>query len=211
MEEPIEFKGEKATRTQLAMVNGNGKRNKIEMEADNWYLVNAIGQGKTYAMVAQELNQMRPGLNITPEGVRLQANRCMVEWKRENMENIDAVIGRELARLEGIEEKVYSDYEKSKNLRAVDYAALLKRGFTLEEIEEIFQGKVAGDPRYLEVLLHVQRQRMNLLGISKGNDVKQQTIVAYQFNGMSDEALAKMADALQDKMYNESRSSIDEQ
>lgn len=206
-----ELVGNKATRKQLMPVNKGGKRNELELKADDWYVVNAIGQGKTYAQIASELNVMRPGLNITAEGVRLEANRCLIEWKRENLDNIDAIIGKELARLDAIEEKVLTDYEKSKNLRAIDYAALLKRGFTLEEIEDIFDGKVAGDPRYLEVILHVQKQRLKLLGIDKGNDVQQQTIVAYQFNGMSEDALAKMADALQDKMYRESRGNIDEQ
>lgn len=194
---------ERASRTQLKLVNSGGKRNELQMAADDWWVVNQVGAGKTYKAIADELNLMRPGLNISPEGVRLEVQRCMVEWKRENMENIDAIIGKELVRLEGIEETVYADYERSKNLKAVDYGTLLKRGLTVEEIEEMFQGKIAGDPRYLEVLLHVQKQKLQLLGLNKGNDVKQQTIVAYQFNGMSDEALAKMADGLQDKMFHE--------
>ena len=40
--------------------------------------------------------------------------------------------GKLLIEADGLDEdKVMEDYEKSKNLRAVDYAALLKRGFTI--------------------------------------------------------------------------------
>ena len=44
---------------------------------------------------------------------------------------------------------------------------------------------------------------MRLLGINKGNDVASQTIVNYQFNGIGDDALEKMADMLQDSKYKE--------
>ena len=96
------------------------------------------------------------------------------------------------------------DYEKSKTLRPNEYAALMKRGMTVDEIDEMYETRqLGGDPRYVEVLLHLQQQRMRLLGIDKGVDVAQQTIVNYNFGNLSDDALAKMADSLQDTKFEE--------
>ena len=90
------------------------------------------------------------------------------------------------------------------------YAALMKRGYTAEEIDEMYseRGGYAGDPRYLETLLHIQRQRMDLLGIGKGNDVAQNTIVQYNFGDASVDELARISDALQE---GKQKSMVDEQ
>ena len=97
-----------------------------------------------------------------------------------------------------IERKVLEDYEKSKNLRAVEYACMLKRGFTVEEIEAMFEGKMPGNPQYMETLLHLQTQKLKIMGIDKGNDVPTNTIVQYNFGALNEAQLAAMADKLQD-------------
>lgn len=65
------------------------------------------------------------------------------------------------------------------------------------------RGGLPGDPRYLETLLHLQKQRLDILGIGKGNDIGTQTIVQYQFNGASLDELGKIADLLQDQKSQE--------
>lgn len=193
-------------------VRVGAKRNELQQQMDMWWIVGEVAKGRTYKSIAEELNRKHEGeYELSAEMVRLEVNKCMVEWKRENMQNIDAVIGKELARLEGIEQKVYADYEKSKGLRAVDYAALMKRGMTIEEIDEMFGDRIAGDYHYMEVLLHVQMQKMKLLGIDKGNDVPQTAIVNYNFGSLSEEALLAMADQLQDGKKQELHIGVDEQ
>ena len=66
---------------------------------------------------------------------------------------------------------------------------------------------MAGDPRYIDTLLRLQHQRMELLGISNGNDVGQQTIVNYNFADVDINTLSNIADRLQDSK----RQEIDEQ
>lgn len=188
----------KAKRSQL-VVHGGNKRNEIQRDMDMWWIVGEVAKGRTYHDIAMELNSKHSEYHLSDEQVRLDVNRCMVEWKRQNMENIDATIARELARIEKIEAIVMENFEKSKVLRAVDYASLMKRGMSIEEIDEMFASRVPGDPRYLDTLLRVQMQKLKLLGIDKGNDVPQTTIVSYNFGGMSDDALAEIADRLQDQ------------
>ena len=189
-------------RSQLVVVRG--KRNQIDRDKDIWFAVSEVAKGKSYREVAEELNKMNDNYNLSGEMVRLDVDAAMVEWKKENMSNIDAYIAKELLRIEKIERKVQEDYEKSKTLRPNEYAALMKRGMTVDEIDEMYETRqLGGDPRYVEVLLHLQQQRMRLLGIDKGVDVAQQTIVNYNFGNLSDEALAKMADSLQDTKFEE--------
>src|SRR5574344_1090450 len=200
---------EKAKRSKLVVHRGNNhNRNLIDREKDAWFAVGELAKGKTYREIAQELND-KNGYNLSHVQVWHDIEEILVEWKRENMANIDAFIAKELARLEEIESIVMKNFEKSKLPRPNEYASLMKRGMLPEEIDEMYEerGGMAGDPRYLETLLHLQKQRMDLLGISQGTDVAQNTIVQYNFGNADLGDLAKLADALQDNKKNE----IDEQ
>ena len=200
---------EKAKRSKLVVHRGNNhNRDLIDREKDAWFAVGELAKGKTYREIAQELND-KNGYNLSHVQVWHDIEEILVEWKRENMANIDAFIAKELARLEEIESIVMKNFEKSKLPRPNEYASLMKRGMLPEEIDEMYEerGGMAGDPRYLETLLHLQKQRMDLLGISQGTDVAQNTIVQYNFGNADLGDLAKLADALQDNKKNE----IDEQ
>lgn len=201
---------EKAKRSKLVVHRGNNhNRDLIDREKDAWFAVGELAKGKTYREIAQELND-KNGYNLSHVQVWHDIEEILVEWKRENMANIDAFIAKELARLEEIESIVIKNFEKSKLPRPNEYASLMKRGMLPEEIDEMYEerGGMAGDPRYLETLLHLQKQRMDLLGISQGTDVAQNTIVQYNFGNADLGELAKLADALQD---NKRQEIVDEQ
>lgn len=197
----------RATNHQLHVVRG-GKRNILDIDKDTWYAVSEIAKGRTYQEIADELNAKNPNYNLTRFSVANDVERALVEWKKQNMENIDAYIAKDLMRIENIEKVVMEDYEKSKTLRPSEYAVLMKRGMTIEEIDEMYaERKLGGNPMYIETLLHLQMQRMRLLGLDKGRDVAQQTIINYDFRGARLDELLKVADALQDAK----KQSIDEQ
>ena len=201
---------EKASRTQLVVPKGNlQKRNLIDREKDAWFAVSELARGKTYRDIASELNE-KNGYSLSHIQVWHDIEEVLVEWKRENMSNIDAFIAKELARLEEIESIVIKNFEKSKLPRPNEYASLMKRGMLPEDIDAMYEerGGMAGDPRYLETLLHLQRQRLDLLGIRNGNDVAQNTVIQYNFGDTRIEDLASLADTLQDKKREEL---IDEQ
>lgn len=200
---------EKAKRSQLVVHKGNNhNRNLIDREKDAWFAVAELARGKTYREIAQELNE-KNGYNLSHVQVWHDIEEVLVEWKRENMSNIDAFIAKELARLEEIEAIVVKNFEKSKLPRPNEYASLMKRGMLPEDIDAMYEerGGMAGDPRYLDTLLRLQKQRMDLLGIGHGTDVPQTSIINYNFGESNIEDLAKLADALQDNKKNE----IDEQ
>ena len=192
----------------MLMVAPGKKRNELDLQKDVHYEIAELAKGKTYAQIAEDISKAN-GYSVSAVQVWKDCSKALVEWKRENMANIDAYIAKDLMRLEHLEQIVTENFEKSKLPRPQEYAALMKRGLTMEEIDEMYEerGGMAGDPRYLEVLLHIQKQRLDLLGIGKGNDVAQSTIVQYNFNGASLDQLAAIADNLQDGKKKE----IDEQ
>ena len=91
---------EKAKRSQLVVRRGNNhNRNLIDREKDAWFAVGELAKGKTYREIAQELND-KNGYNLSHVQVWHDIEEILVEWKRENMANIDAFIAKELARWE---------------------------------------------------------------------------------------------------------------
>lgn len=192
------------------MVATYNSRNLLDREKDRWICVQLVAQGATYAEVAEKLHELNPQYNVPADAIRDEVEKALIDWKRDNMDKIDLYITKEVIRLEELEKEVMRNFELSrKSFRPQDYAALMKRGLTPDEIDDIYKDReLAGDPRYLDVILNIQKQRMRLLGITKGNDVAQQTIVNYNFGEISDDALARMADSLQDTKYTQI---IDEQ
>ena len=51
--------------------------------------------------------------------------------------------------------------------------------------------------------MRLQKQRLDLLGLNRGNDIPSSTVVNYNFGNASMEELAKMADILQDQKIDE--------
>ncbi len=198
------LKKNRASKAELLIPHPNA-RNILDREKDRWLAVKMVAQGATYQQVADKIHELNPEYTITKEGVRLEVEKALIDWKRENMENIDAYIAKELWRINEIEKIVMKNFEMSKKgFSPKDYAALMKRGMTPDEIDEMYKDReMAGDPHYLDILLNLQTQRMRLLGINKGNDVAQNTIVQYNFNNIGEDALEKMADMLQDSKYKE--------
>ena len=193
---------ERATKQELA--TGAGHRTALDREKDTWWAVSQLAKGATYRDIAKQLSE-KNGYHIAFQQVYRDIQEVMVEWKRQNMENVEAYIAAECARLEEIEQRVLADYEKSKLPSPTEYAAMIKRGLTPTEVDKLYKerGGRAGDPRYLDTLLRLQKQRLDLLGLNRGNDIPSATVVNYNFGNASMEELARVADILQDQKIDE--------
>ena len=112
---------ERASRSMLEVPIG-AKRNQLDIEKDTWWAVAELAKGKTYREIAKELSE-KNGYSISYVQIWHDINDALIAWKRENLENIDAYIARDLARLEQIEAIVLQNFEKSKLPRPLEYAA----------------------------------------------------------------------------------------
>ena len=127
---------EKATKEQL-IVGGQGHRTELDREQDVWFAVAELAKGRTYREIAQMISEKK-GYHLAHQQVYKDIQEVLIEWKRENMQNIDAFIAREVARLEEIERRVLSDYEKFLTQINEDYNNALKCKELLDKtIEDI--------------------------------------------------------------------------
>lgn len=88
---------EKATKEQL-IVGGQGHRTELDREQDVWFAVAELAKGRTYREIAQMISEKK-GYHLAHQQVYKDIQEVLIEWKRENMQNIDAFIAREVARL----------------------------------------------------------------------------------------------------------------
>lgn len=200
-------KKERATNKQLR-VRAGAKRNELDLAKDTFWIVGEVAKGRTYRDVAEELNKMN-GYQLDVKTVWRDVERAMVEWKRMNMDNIDALMAKECARIEYIEGEVRKNLELSKKPRPNEVAQLMKCGYTKEEIDAMYdpaQGgqELPGDPRFFDTLLRLQYQRLKLFGLDRGNDSPTRlSINQYNFNTTDLSQLTSLATQMQDRKREE--------
>lgn len=183
----------------------------FDYDKDIWLACKLLAQGKTYKETSDILAKEND-YRIDTTVLRRTIQELMVRWKRENLDCIDAIVVKEFLRLEEMERQALEQFEKSKHLRPNEYAILMKRGMTVEEIDDMYAEKeheLAGNPQYLDTLLRIQQRKLQLIGVGSGNDVPQVTINQYNFADADIEDLSKIADRMQDAKLREL--TIDEQ
>lgn len=132
---------------------------------------------------------------------------ALEDWREANIGAMDDMISREMMRIDNLEEVVMRDYENSKrSLKPMEYAALMARGLSMDEIDECFASRPqSGDPRYLDTLLRIGMQRMRLIGAVGRSDRRKQTINQYNFGSLSEEDMRRIVGDMQDGKYREGR------
>lgn len=198
------------TRINKFMTIPRGPQHRTLMDAkiDEWNIMRQVATGKSYAEIAEMLTEAN-GYKIEPRTVYLTVRKAMIQWKKDNLKHVDEFIAYELGKLEQLESIVLADYEKSRVPKPQEYAALVKQGMTMEEIDAWYEkkGGYPGDPAYLDKLLALQQRRLRILGLDNGNDVSQTTIVNYGFDmkdlGELSAIVGNMQDRKHDDLYEE--------
>lgn len=141
----------------------NYKRTDGQIEADRALLSELFLQGYSYSIIAERINSRAAeaglGYTITAQQVYYDVKKMLVEWKRQQFDNIDEYITAELKKLDRIEVEAWEAWERSKNERVTDKLRSGDKSY-IEKVTE----QLNGDPRYLSLLLDVQQRRAKLLG-----------------------------------------------
>ena len=151
------------------------------------------------------VNAISAETGISRRSVGRVRDDALAAWREANIGSIDEMLSREMMKLDNIEEIVMRDYERSKRaLRPMEYAALMARGMSMDEIDECFANREqCGDPRYLESLLKIGLQRMRVIGVVGRSDHRKQTINQYNFGNLSEEDMRRIVGEMQDSKYEE--------
>lgn len=175
--------------------------------------MNSSKKERQRAMVARRVLAGKSDAEIVEEtgmskGAVVRDRRAMVaEWRARNVGEIGDMIVGEMMRIENLEEVVMREFEMSReSLTPIEYAALMGRGMSMEEIdEEMRKRERVGNPKYLEMLMGLSGMRMKLIGAIGGNDNRKQSMVQYNFGSLSEEEMRRIVGKMQDEKFEEGK------
>lgn len=136
------------------------KRTRAQRLADREKIAGLLLKAWTVPMIARELKLSEATIN--------REKRILTEeWKQAAVEDIAAIKARELRKLDDLELEARAEWERSKQAyqKKVVEDVVNRKSDTgrnvkakVETIEQF------GDPRYLGILLEIQKRRASLLG-----------------------------------------------
>lgn len=156
---------------------GYNKRSEEQRIYDIRFCSDLFLRGYSYREIADALNRdlsaRGMGYTITFQMVYYDLRQCLIEWKRERLDNIDDYVTQELRKLDKMEVELWEAWERSKtgklrekNRQNAKPRKVLEDGDNPEYYgyEETTTETSAGNPRFLDLLLNVQQRRAKMLG-----------------------------------------------
>lgn len=188
--------------------NSYKKRIPAQRQDDITFCTRLFLRGVALRKIAEELNKRNAvlgrGYTVTWVSVWQDLRAIMVEWKREHMNTIEEYVLIELKKLDAIEVEAWEAWEKSKTVKERKKMKPAMDGDNALDCVELVEETTAGDPRFLDMLLNVQRRRAKLLGldaptridlVKKKNETEDPS---YSVKSLPQELLFAVADKLQE-------------
>lgn len=157
---------------------GYNKRSEAERDCDVAFCSNLFLRGYNYREITEalnrELSKRDAGYTISLTMVYYDLQQCLIEWKRERLENIDEYVTAELAKLDKMEQQAWEAWEASKTGKQRTKEKTNKGRPIKTDAEdgdpeyygynETATETSAGNPRFLDLLLNIQQRRAKMLG-----------------------------------------------
>ena len=200
---------------------GYQKRTAEQRETDIVFCSELFLKGYTYREISRLLNEANAKAGrqytISAQSVYKDMERCLIEWKRQRLQNIDDYVTQELRKLDRMEVALWTAWEESRTGKRREKnrtSAKPRKVLTEEEktadwygYDETQTETSAGNPRFLDLLLSVQQRRAKLLGYDAPVKVdivpgrKDDDTEKYNFDGIPDELLFAVVDKLQQSKF----------
>lgn len=201
---------------------GYNKRSEEQRIYDIRFCSDLFLRGYSYREIADALNRdlsaRGMGYTITFQMVYYDLQQCLIEWKRERLDNIDDYVTQELRKLDKMEVELWEAWERSKtgktrekNRQNAKPRKVLEDGDNPEYYgyEETTTETSAGNPRFLDLLLNVQQRRAKMLGFDAPIKVEIPGIEKsingdapqYDVSAIPEDLLFAVADKLQTAEY----------
>lgn len=157
---------------------GYNKRTEEQRAYDIAFCSNLFLRGYTYREIVAALNadlaKRNTGYTISLAMVYYDLQQCLIEWKRERLDNIDKYVTQELRKLDAMEVQAWEAWEASKTGKQrtkekTNRGRPIKTDATDTDPEyygydETTVETSAGNPRFLDLLLNIQQRRAKMLG-----------------------------------------------
>lgn len=150
------------------------KRSKDQLIRDRKRVSELILQGYTQQEVADKLAE-ETGLQLSRSTIRADIEVIRKDWLQERRDNYDLLIDRELSRCDSTETELWKAWRASCNVAEKkiisEVAKQLEEGkddleMVVAKVVTILDSKGgAGDPRFFDKIISVQKERRRLLGL----------------------------------------------
>jgi hypothetical protein len=200
---------------------GYQKRTTEQRETDVLFCSELFLKGYTYREISKMLNEANAKAGrqytISAQSVYKDMERCLIEWKRQRLQNIDDYVTQELRKLDRMEVALWTAWEESRTGKRREKnrtSAKPRKVLTEEEktadwygYDETQTETSAGNPRFMDLLLNVQQRRAKLLGYDAPVKVdivpgrKDDETEKYNFDSIPDELLFAVVDKLQQSKF----------
>ncbi len=202
---------------------GYNKRSEEQRIYDIRFCSDLFLRGYSYREIADALNRdlsaRGMGYTITFQMVYYDLQQCLIEWKRERLDNIDEYVTQELRKLDKMEQQAWEAWEASKTGKMRTKEKTNKGRPIKTDAEdgdpeyygynETATETSAGNPRFLDLLLNIQQRRAKMLGfdapvkieIPGYNATTDDDKPKYDVKAIPDDMLFALADKLQSAEY----------
>ena len=204
---------------------GYNKRSEEQRDYDIAFCSDLFLRGYTYRDIVAALNAdlKKRGIayTISLAMVYYDLQQCLIEWKRERLDNIDDYVTQELQKLDKMEVELWEAWENSKTGKRREKnrtSAKPRKVLTEDEKTADWYGynektneTSAGNPRFLDLLLNVQQRRAKMLGydapvkieIPGYNAASGEDKETYNVKAIPDDLLFAVVDKIQDSKFAE--------
>ena len=204
---------------------GYNKRSEEQRDYDIAFCSDLFLRGYTYRDIVAALNAdlKKRGIayTISLAMVYYDLQQCLIEWKRERLDNIDDYVTQELQKLDKMEVELWEAWENSKTGKRREKnrtSAKPRKVLTEDEktadwygYNETTNETSAGNPRFLDLLLNVQQRRAKMLGydapvkieIPGYNAASGEDKETYNVKAIPDDLLFAVVDKIQDSKFAE--------
>ncbi|MEE4659019.1 MAG: hypothetical protein V2J89_01040 [Halieaceae bacterium] len=140
------------------------KRTVKERERDLAFIARHYLRGYSQNEIAVELGKAT-GTQVTRQQICYDLKKLQEQWREEQLEAIDELKARELAKLDHMEAEAWAAWERSKEQAEKTKKGRRTGGRNAGEYAEVQVEERIGDPRYMDLVLKCVEKRTKLLGL----------------------------------------------
>ncbi len=143
---------------------GGQKRTEAQRERDlvlvsEWYC-----RGYTLRKMAEMLKELR-GYSLSWKMIHKDVQKILERWREAAIDNVEDLQASELARIAEIEREAWEQWEASKAIREKTETERRIGSTEVSRAKKVTEQGL-GDPRYLQVVQHCIKQRVEILGLN---------------------------------------------
>jgi len=150
------------------------KRTKDQIIHDRKRVAELVLQGYKHQEIADKL-EIETGTKLSRSTIRADVEVIRKDWMEERRDNYDLLMNQEISRCDATEKEMWRAWRESCNGKEKKIIEEVAKQFSddSEDIEMVIQkvttvldsGGAAGDPRFLDKIIQVQKERRRLLGL----------------------------------------------